>query len=118
MRFEEISLKNKSKINMFDGDTKVGTIDLYYYKSDNLTWVGNFEIKKQFRGQGLGKKLFKYALNKGANALCVKPDNRVAIHLYKSNGFKKVGQNEGLDIMIHQSAKPSESFLRNLAKTK
>lgn len=36
---------------MFDGDTKVGTIDLYYYKSDNLTWVGNFEIKNNSEGK-------------------------------------------------------------------
>ena len=118
MRFEKISFKNKTKINMFDGGINVGSIDLYYYKSDNLTWIGNFEIKKQFRGQGLGTKLFNYALQKGANALCVKPDNKVAIHMYKTSGFKKVGQNKDMDIMLHKSAKPSESFLKNLAKTK
>lgn len=117
IKFEEEQKGNKTNINMYNGYTYLGTVDLYKYSSDNLTWVGNLEIKPQFRGQGLGRTLFDYCLKKGANALCVAPDNTVAVNLYKSSGFECVGHNEGLDIYILNSAKPSQSFWHNLSKT-
>ena len=55
---------NKTNINMYNGYTYLGTVDLYKYSSDNLTWVGNLEIEPQFRGQGLGRTLFDYCLKK------------------------------------------------------
>lgn len=117
IKFEEEQKGNKTNINMYNGYTYLGTVDLYKYSSDNLTWVGNLEIEPQFRGQGLGRTLFDYCLKKGANALCVAPDNTVAVNLYKSSGFECVGHNEGLDIYILNSAKPSQSFWDNLSKT-
>lgn len=117
IKFEEEQEGNKMNINMYKGSTYLGTVDLYKCSSDNLKWVGNLEIEPQFRGQGLGRTLFDYCLKKGANALCVAPDNTVAVNLYKSSGFEYIGHNEGLDIYILNSAKPSQSFLDNLLKT-
>ena len=83
----------------------------------NLFLWKNFQSISLIRGQGLGRTLFDYCLKKGANALCVAPDNTVAVNLYKSSGFECVGHNEGLDIYILNSAKPSQSFWDNLSKT-
>lgn len=64
IKFEEEQKGNKTNINMYNGSTYLGTVDLYKYLSDNLTWVGNLEIEPQFRGQGLGRTLFDYCLKK------------------------------------------------------
>ena len=43
IKFEEEQEGNKTNINMYNGYTYLGTVDLYKYSSDNLTWVNVIE---------------------------------------------------------------------------
>lgn len=60
--------------------------------------VMSIAVDKNFRGQGLGKKIFseliKICMNRGANAITleVRPSNISAVKLYESFGLKSVGR--------------------------
>ena len=51
--------------------------------------MGGLYVDEDYRGQGIGEKLFDDAVNKyHGNTLGVYEDNKVAIRLYKKYGFK------------------------------
>lgn len=64
----------------------------------NEAEVMNVAVDENFRGQGIGKKLFaeliKVCIERGANAITleVRPSNLAAVRLYESFGLKSVGR--------------------------
>lgn len=66
--------------------------------SFNEAEVMNVAVAENFRGQGLGKKIFAALIDavkiRGARAITleVRPSNSVAIKLYESFGLKSVGR--------------------------
>ena len=89
------SYKNyKKAMNLFKGEIcidkekdKLAGI-VMVYKKKYPGFITPLEVMKEYREQGLGKKLLKDAINKyGAYDLVVDKTNKVAISLYKKNGF-------------------------------
>lgn len=75
-----------------DGETEVGTAMLRDYL-DGEIFLTNFEVYPEFRGKGLGTKLFNELVNEhGVNSLTVAIDNDKAKHIYDKAGFKVVGE--------------------------
>lgn len=57
--------------------------------------IQGLEISSSYQGQGLSKKILKYAIDKlGADNLSVNKSNLVAIEIYKSFGFKVYRENK------------------------
>ena len=60
--------------------------------------VMNIAVDEDFRGQGIGKKIFaeliKICMKRGANAITleVRPSNTAAVRLYENFGLKSVGR--------------------------
>ena len=96
----------------------VATVCIMPYKEDNLKWLVNLFVSEKYRKKGLGQQLVDMVLEKGADALAVNVDNKVAINLYEKNGFKTVVRNGDMYVMLHKSAKPSESFKKSVREIK
>ena len=65
----------------------------------NQVWIDRFMIDKNFQGKGYGKKAFqelihivKEAYHKDKIYLSVYENNKAAIHMYKSLGFRFNGE--------------------------
>lgn len=55
---------------------------------DGYRWIQGLAVAKPFQNQGYGKMLMQMALDLGATHLSVQKNNKEAIHLYLTNGFK------------------------------
>ena len=73
----------------------IGNIS-YEIKDNNHAYLSGLGIDKKSQGLGIGRKIITMVLEelKGVKevSLVVHPDNIVAISLYKSFGFKQVGE--------------------------
>lgn len=102
---------NHIKYTVNDKNGKlVGKVDLIPIKEDNLIWIANLFVAKDYRHQGIGTQLVKLMITHGGNALTVKTDNQKAINLYKKNGFKVVARNGEYYIMFYKTAIPSKKI--------
>lgn len=74
-----------AKINSQD----VGIVNSFLY--GKIGWIGNLVVKPEFRGNGIGEELMKYAINrlkcKGAESIRLDSVEK-AISLYKRLGFQ------------------------------
>ncbi len=68
-------------------------------KSKHIANIFGVYVKKEYRGQGIGKKLIENVLASVQNGqsiikirLTVNPEQKVAFNLYRSHGFKVVGE--------------------------
>ncbi|MFA5080165.1 MAG: GNAT family protein [Candidatus Paceibacterota bacterium] len=96
---KQIDLK-ENITNIIDLDGKVVGICSIYpcsFLQKHIGEVGIF-LKKEVRGMGLGKKIFLQTIEEGKKAfklkiikLLVFSKNKIAIRMYKSIGFKKLG---------------------------
>lgn len=108
---------NHIKYTVNDKNGKlVGKVDLIPIKEDNLIWIANLFVAKDYRHQGIGTQLVKLMITHGGNALTVKTDNQKAINLYKKNGFKVVARNGEYYIMFYKTAIPSKKFRAKINK--
>ncbi|HEU4485625.1 MAG TPA: ribosomal protein S18-alanine N-acetyltransferase [Povalibacter sp.] len=63
--------------------------------------VLNICVQQQLRGSGVGRRLMEYLLDRARDEymqdvfLEVRPSNAVAIRLYESMGFERIGQRKG-----------------------
>ncbi len=69
---------------------------------DDAIWIARFMIGEQYQGKGYGKKgslkLLEFLKEKHKCTeifLDVSPDNKVAIKMYESVGFKDTGRIQG-----------------------
>jgi RimJ/RimL family protein N-acetyltransferase len=82
-----------------DGEKVVGACDIKPHESKGFTHVGRLGmyVRKQWRGQGIGKRLLAACLSLAREAglekveLQVFADNTPAIRLYESAGFRREG---------------------------
>lgn len=70
-------------------------------------WLYGIVVDKELRGNGFGERLMKELLNKVDDRfrsvyLLVDSNNRIAISLYKKNGFEIVGMQNGEMVMQKQ----------------
>lgn len=68
---------------------------------DGYKWISGIDVAFKYRGCGLGNEMIDYAIENGVDALNVQYDNKIALKLYLSKGFKitpdsKVKVNTGL----------------------
>lgn len=73
-----------------DSDTFAGYV--FIWKTKNTGFIAPLHVFEKYRGCGLGARLLKDAIQKyDAVDLCVLKTNKVAIKLYKDNGFVIIG---------------------------
>lgn len=77
-----------------DHDSIIGFANLYNFIPNTHAFIGNVIIKKMYRGQGLGKELISYMLDKAFNKynmqevrISVFNENTQALLLYSQLGF-------------------------------
>lgn len=81
-------------------DCGMGSVVLGDGRTDHIATIQSLGIKKEFQGQGLGKKIMNdiMAFLKKKNIeriqLFAESDNEAGIHFYKSLGFKEEGRME------------------------
>ena len=105
-------IKNIEYWVMMKDDEVIGTVGLYNETSDpeKLVWLGWYCVKKSYRGQGIGKRLFIFARNKAKKRgnkilrLYTSPKNKIANKMYDNIGFKvvKVIGSNTKDILFHK----------------
>lgn len=77
-------------LSFYDGNNKIGIVSISGIDT-NEPFIYNLEVFKEYRGKGYSKEIMKYIIDKyNANCLSVRPDNKIAINLYKKFGFKIV----------------------------
>ena len=75
------------KVDFYDGDNHIGEGSVCGIKDDNA-FLYDFEVYPEFRGKGYSKEMLQYLIDQyDLKQLFVKPDNNVAINLYKKYGF-------------------------------
>ena len=71
-----------------DETSAIGVINVETKENDQV-WIQAFEVSKENRKGGLGKKLLKWAVGQGeAEFLSVQKKNKVAFEMYKKMGFQ------------------------------
>lgn len=76
------------KVDFYDGDKHIGEGSVCGIKDDNA-FLYDFEVYPEFRGKGYSKEMLQYLIDQyDLKQLFVKPDNTIAINLYKKYGFK------------------------------
>jgi ribosomal protein S18 acetylase RimI-like enzyme len=68
---------------------------VFVNNTDQKGFIMPLVVVKEYRGCGLGSKLFEDAITKyGGTDLCVDKDNEIAIKLYKDHGFEIAGDGD------------------------
>lgn len=76
------------KVDFYDGDAHIGEGSVCGIKDDNA-FLYDFEVYPEFRGKGYSKEMLQYLIDQyDLKQLFVKPDNTIAINLYKKYGFE------------------------------
>jgi RimJ/RimL family protein N-acetyltransferase len=97
---DQINKKTKLHFLVLDGDQIIGASHIEK-NGRRSTHIGTFGIAllKEYRSQGIGKKLMEYIISEAQTTLKVSKitlnclaNNKVAIKLYKKLGFKKYGR--------------------------
>ena len=74
------------KLDFYIDGVKIGTTNISGIRT-NMPFMYDFEVKKEFRNQGLGSAILEYCIKKyKVNDLSVSPSNKGAISLYKKHG--------------------------------
>ncbi|MFW9930946.1 MAG: GNAT family N-acetyltransferase [Candidatus Thorarchaeota archaeon] len=99
-------------IGLFEQNTKKNLIGyIYLNKYDDLGYINRITVRKNKRGQGMGAKLFSYALDyfldKNVNeiVLYVETKNEPALNLYQKYGFNIINESWHYIFEIEQFAK-------------
>ncbi|MFZ3301256.1 MAG: GNAT family N-acetyltransferase [Microgenomates group bacterium] len=101
---KQLSSKSQVWYGAYAGDSIVGIGSIKYAKAlkfNHIAHLSGIYVKKEYRGQGIGKLLFKTRIDEAFNnekikklKLIVNISQTNAIGLYESYGFKKVGDLE------------------------
>ena len=76
------------KVDFYDGDYHIGEGSVCGIKDDNA-FLYDFEVYPKYRGMGYSKEMLQYLIDQyDLKQLFVKPDNNIAINLYKKYGFE------------------------------
>lgn len=102
MSEEDWKLRMKNALFALSGDRLVGMIVVVNnerIKASHIANIFGVYVRKEYRGQKIGKKLMEAALKttqKNQNfvkvSLTVNPEQTAAVNLYKSFGFELVGR--------------------------
>jgi ribosomal protein S18 acetylase RimI-like enzyme len=102
---EEWKRRMKNSLFAVSNDTLVGMIACVFepkMKTRHITSIFGVFVKREYRGQGVGKKLLESALSaieRNGNIkkikLTVNPEQEAAVNLYKKYGFKPIGVMKG-----------------------
>lgn len=98
---EEWRRRMNNAFSALSEDKLIGTIMCIQnsrVKTRHVASIYGFYVKREFRGQGVGRKLINFALehvHKSGQVIKIKlevnPDQEAAVKLYQSCGFKVVG---------------------------
>lgn len=88
-RLSHVKVNNHTKGYVWlDGNELVAMVNVEE-KDDDSKWIQGLEVFGSYKGQGLAKQVLDVAVkNLGATRLAVQKNNEIAIHTYKSYGFK------------------------------
>jgi diamine N-acetyltransferase len=92
---------------VYENDQMVGFAAAGKNPEDGEIWIARYMIGEQYQGKGLGKKgsqkLINFLQDKHGCSkifLDVGPENKIAINLYKSIGFKDTGKVQGKSLIF------------------
>lgn len=101
---KELSNKKQVWYGVFDNENLVGIGSIKFVKTlkfDHIAHLSGIYVRKEYRGRGVGKLLFKTRIDEAFKnpyirkiKLIVNLSQENAIDLYKSFGFKVVGKME------------------------
>lgn len=81
-----------------DNNKVAGYVFVYDSRSESKGFIWTLNVNKKYRGYGIGSKLIKDAINKYSGIdLVVYRDNKVALDMYKKNGFIIIGNGNEQD---------------------
>jgi len=96
---EELARKDAKIYAIIKGGEIVGDVS-YEIKNKNTVYISGLCVDKKFQGQGIGREAIKILLgleelkNAKRIELVTHPENKNAIRIYESFGFKKEKQIE------------------------
>ena len=113
---KHLRIKNCDGYMYLDGDN----LACFYnteHKDNGEYWIQAIEVLPLYKNYSLGTQLLKKCESLGANRLSVNKSNKVAINMYKKNGWKEYDNSDSMIFMNKGTIK--ESYLeesRNMNK--
>ncbi len=94
-QLNDLSKTRKELTVAVNGNEIVGFANLYNYEPKKYVYIGNVIVKINHRGNGIGKEIISYMLNKASEKynlpevrISVFSDNTLALLLYSGFGFQ------------------------------
>lgn len=117
-RLSHVRVNNHTKGYVWlDGNELVAMVNVEE-KDDDSKWIQGLEVFGSYKGQGLAKQVLDMAVkNLGATRLAVQKNNEIAIHTYKSYGFKIDKTTDSGYYMVLKSAMDESATVRELNPT-
>lgn len=110
---KHLRTKNCDGYMYLDGDN----LACFYnteHKDNGEYWIQAIEVLPLYKNYSLGTQLLKKCESLGANRLSVNKSNKVAINMYKKNGWKEYDNSDSMIFMNKGTIK--ESYLEESAK--
>lgn len=87
-------LESNVRYSWVKNGLEIATVTIEKWAND-WTSCHSLFVRKDYRRNGIGSQIVKFAIAKGVNNLSVDPDNKNAIHIYLKSGFKFSGFYDG-----------------------
>lgn len=112
---KHLRIKNCDGYMYLDGDN----LACFYnteHKDNGEYWIQAIEVLPLYKNYSLGTQLLKKCESLGANRLSVNKSNKVAINMYKKNGWKEYDNSDSMIFMNKGTIK--ESYLEESSNNK
>ena len=112
---KHLRIKNCDGYMYLDGDN----LACFYnteHKDNGEYWIQAIEVLPLYKNYSLGTQLLKKCESLGANRLSVNKSNKVAINMYKKNGWKEYDNSDSMIFMSKGTIK--ESYLEESSNNK
>ena len=104
-RLRHIRITNKTKGFIWTEGSDVVAIVNVEEKDDDTKWIQALEVFGKCKGKGLSKQVLDVAVKQlGATRLSVAKNNDIALHVYKSYGFKIDKTTDSMYFMVIKSS--------------
>jgi ribosomal protein S18 acetylase RimI-like enzyme len=89
-----LTLPNVVRLRAMADGQMVGFVAGDVRPSEKMAWIATIGVLPEYQGQGIGRGLLQACeerLSVPRVRLNVRPSNKVAIHLYQTTGYERVG---------------------------
>ncbi len=109
-----LTLPNVVRLKAVADEGMVGFIAGDVRPSQHMAWIATFGVLPEYQGRGIGKALLQACearLEVASIRLSVRASNQVAIRLYESFGYRRVGSwpkyyEDGEDALVLEKQRP------------